>query len=182
MNGDNEQRAFDYLNTLLSAPDETLAWKGRPDPRRVVGLDRASSIVIGAVVLLFATIWIASIIWVGITLSGLSTSGLLLLGCMGPVFGAIGLWMITTPARNRAQVRRLFYAVTSRRIIIVNAHPKGYSATIIFPEMLKPIELTEHADGTADVELTATGGLNSVLWGVENPKLAHEAIKHLLRP
>ncbi len=147
--------AFAFLVERVLEPGETLRWTGRPSPRaaaRVAGDPQP----VAALVLLGVVLWLAA--------RALMEGELLVLIL---VVLAVGLWVVATPWRHRWRARHLYYAITDRRALVVEAN-FGLRAHALPPG---PYEREDHADGTASFQPQGTvAGLTGGLWGVADPK------------
>jgi hypothetical protein len=127
-------------------PDEELLWVGRPGRNRYL----LSSIPI----VLFGIPWTAfSVFWV-VMASGARAGGPMwgLFPLFGVPFVLIGLGMLSSPFRLSWQGRRVAYAVTNQRVILLEPRFTGGVRIISMSgDELTPLERVERHDGSGDV-------------------------------
>jgi hypothetical protein len=88
----------------------------------------------------------------------------------------VGLWVVTTPWRNRWRAQRLYYAVSDRRALVIEALA-GWRCHELPPG---PFEREDHADGTASFQLRGeVANLGGGLWGVADPEGCARALANL---
>ena len=171
-----DHKALDYVQHSVLLPDETIVWKGRPDPLK--------SASVGALKALFGLFFFGfAVFWTVMASQG----GLFAL--FGIPFVAVGAWMVSGPARDYLRAGKSYYAVTDRRVLIVTAGG-SYKVNAIVAGDITDYERTDKGDGTGSIRLRKTvsetrKGTNvSVeftdgLWGIADVKGAAEALAAL---
>ncbi|MBC7808240.1 MAG: hypothetical protein H7145_19075, partial [Akkermansiaceae bacterium] len=156
---------------------ETLFWAGQPDPFRAV---RAEWIPF-----LFAIPWTAfALFWEAMAI-GLSFSPQVgtpqPIGWVFVLFGlpfvGIGVAMLASPFVAMGKARQTVYAITNRRILILEAKRSGREARSVVPQYVGDLQRTERGDGSGNLTIAPPsnrlGNLPgqaaaSVFWGVKN--------------
>ena len=132
--------------------DERLVWWGRPVPKRYA---RSSWALV-----IFGIPWTAFVIlWMALALApllkGNPGNGGAIQVCFslwGFPFLLIGLWLLTSPLWSRKRAKRVCYALTDQRIIILQAGMFGaVEVRSILRANLGQISKKEYADGSGDL-------------------------------
>lgn len=187
-NAGRDANVLQHMQDSVLDSGEAIVWQGRPDPWRVMFLDKLQP-AYGGFFVVFTTVWVVSA-WsaFGIDRSNLDGIGIIFL--LVPLyFYVIGLWMLSTPIRNMRKARRTYYAVTSRRVIILR-----WGARIRIndytPTTISDYEQTSRGEGRGDIRLRKTpmgagfffglsGSLSCGLWGTNDMQGAASAIAAL---
>lgn len=165
-----------YVENNVLTDGEEIAWQGRPDPMEAAKVGWLNALF-GVLFLAFAVFWVV----------GASDSGWFAL--FGLPFVAVGLFMISRPARQYLNAGKTYYAVTNKRVLLLSAG-KTFKVTSITPSEMTDYEREDKVDGTGSIRLRKTishdreGPSSSVeptdgLWGVADVKGASEAIARL---
>ncbi len=128
-------------------PGEKVIWSGQPKASRFV-LATIPVVVMG----LFATGF--SIFWVVIAFLGTRQGGFsLIFPLFGLPFVLIGVGMIGSPLWAASKSRRIVYALTDRRLILIEPTflPGGTRVVSIRGGEIGPIERLERADGSGNL-------------------------------
>lgn len=161
-----DEAAFDHLTHRVLRPGERLVWTGRASPD-------AAAAVAGGPGPLAVLIVSGVVLWLATRAMQLAEPMVLL-----PALLVIGLWVVSTPRRHRWQAQHLYYAVTDRRALVVDAAfglrhrelPDG------------PFEREDRPDGTASFQPEgAVAGLRGGFWGVADADACAAALAALPR-
>ena len=110
-------------------------------------------------------------------------------GLFGVPFMLVGAWLLVQPTMNRFRAGRTYYAVTDRRILIVQTG-KSYKIDTIRADEISAYQREDFPDGTTNIRLrqTLTKNDDSVsqatlftdgLWGIKEGREAAQAIEDL---
>ena len=168
---------LEYVESQVLQPGETIAWRGRPDP------------ISGLLVNAHRTVALIAV-WglVGYLAIEQYESGLLHLLVLA--VAAAGLLLSLAPLRNYSRACNTYYAITSRRVLIITAD-KGHRVTDILPQAISNIEIKDKGDGSGSIALTTTlvednegaswreTRFENGLWGIQDLKGAMDALARL---
>jgi hypothetical protein len=120
---------------------ETIRWVGQPDPRRTV---TASMLLWG-----FAVPWTAfAVYWMW----GASQSKDPIFPLFGLPFVLVGPGMLLSPLWNFWKAQRTVYALTPKRLAIVDYFPR-LKLRSIFPGQIVTMERIQRRDGSGDLTM-----------------------------
>lgn len=175
---DRDAEVLDYVERDVLQDRERIAWKGRPGGGRPLALRLFE--------FLFSIVWLGfAIFW---TVTASANGGLF--GLFGVPFIVIGVWALSRPLRENLRARRVYYAITDRRILIVTAG-RRMRVNSITADAISDYERIDRGDGRGDIRLKKTvsrghrGAIHFAtefddgLWGVEDVKGAADAITAL---
>jgi hypothetical protein len=159
-----DEAAFAYLTGRALMPGETVVWTGRPAPaaaaRAPGGPGPVATLIVAGAVL-----WLT-------TRAMLAADPLLPL----PALLLIGLWVVSTPARHRWRAGRLYYVVTNRRALVIDA-AFGLRHAVLPPG---PFDREDLPDGTASFQPRGeVVGLRGGFWGVDDADACERALAAL---
>jgi hypothetical protein len=124
-------------------PGEQLRWVGSPSPAALMR-SRQGFFWGGLLFLAFSILW-EMIVWFG---QNASPRPLLLL--WGIPFILVGVGLVLYAPASFWLARRMAYAVTDRRVLILEGFPRRRTGSF-WPVDLNPLEVTERADGHGDI-------------------------------
>jgi len=128
-------------------PGERLVWVGLPDPKRAVKTEWGA-FIFGIPWTAFALFW--EVMAIGM---GLKTGSwfLIFFVLFGLPFVGIGFAMLSAPFRTMQNVRRMIYAITDKRIIIIERKGAARKIHSYVPRYATDLERVDHADGSGDL-------------------------------
>jgi len=158
---------------------ERLLWVGLPDPKRAVKAEWGM-FAFGIPWTIFALFW--ELMAIGITLK--SGFGILFL-LFGLPFIGIGFAMLSAPFRAQQNIKRMIYAITDRRIMIIERKGATYKVHSYVPRYATDLARTEHADGSGDLAFSLNfrrdtpQGMSGppALWGVADVRVVERIIR-----
>lgn len=128
-------------------PGEKVVWSGQP---------RTSRFVLATIpILIFGLFWTGfSIFWVVIAFLGSRQGGVsLIFPLFGLPFVLIGFGMLGSPLWAASKARRIVYALTDRRLILIEPTfaPGGSRVVSLRGNEIGPIERLERGDGSGNL-------------------------------
>ena len=165
-----------FVQDEILEKDEKIVWKGRPDARSNARADIVSPLF-GFVVLVFGIAWSIS------PYGGIAFLAVCILIMIA------GLWLLATPLRAYWRARTTYYAITSKRVLIVSARGR-LKAKSIYGTDICAYRRFDKPRGAGSIQLTHairhtwTGPMETVgfadgLWGIEDVPLARARHRHL---
>lgn len=124
-------------------PGESLLWAGRPGSA-ALARSRQKSFWFGLLFLGFSVFW-----EVAVGLGHVAYPRPLLLLC-GIPFILVGVGLVLYAPASFWLARRMAYAVTDRRVLILGGFPRGRTESF-WPVDLNPLEVIERVDGHGDI-------------------------------
>lgn len=135
--------------------NERLVWAGQPIASKWARRGAAVCIV-GLFFTAFSAFWmVLAILGVPRSRDNVSDTWAWLFPAFGIPFVLIGIGLLTTPLRLAARSRKTIYAITDRRVMIVQQGKSDPILSVPF-DQLKRVETRESADGTGDLIFTVT--------------------------
>ena len=168
-----------YVREHVLLPQEFYLWRGRPSPDDALHGQLKGALIVGAMFVILPTF----LLW------GFEESGLYPMLFLA-LFVAVGLWQASEPWRARRRAERSYYAVTDRRVLIIQVTERGTQVTSIAPAQILRYEMQDFGNGRGNITLreTVTEGrrgqsktveFEDALWGVDFPAAA-DAVRLLL--
>ncbi|MEQ9334757.1 hypothetical protein [Thalassobaculum sp.] len=178
----NDNAAAEYLQSLLKT-GERVVWTGRPSPA-AFAINRWPAAAWGAVGTagFLAAIWFN---WDDPRAGALSAVPFL------TFCAAVAGWMAAAPLRNALRANRTYYAVTTRRVLIVH-RLVGWSATSIRPTDFAQVTRYDLDDDRGSVRLRfsergslfgrmiVSAKLSDGMWGIGDFRAAMLAVHRLM--
>lgn len=176
-------------NELL--PEERLIWAGQPNPAALAKTRRAITVP-GLFLVLFSTLWLAGALVIPFTFDGgLPSVFLLFFSVPGFVALGFGLTMLLSPLWYWRKAKRMAYAVTDSRVLIIEPgrvqsfesgdikqlvrfDKGGGNGDLIFREEDSNLMLALHSFGTM-------ANRKIGFYGVPDVRAAENAIRDLKR-
>lgn len=178
MNDEKDQQTFEYLKNEVLQTGETLAWTGRPSPKDAALLaGMLPTLLHGLGSVAFGIFWIFNS-------TGMDADWFGLVGI--PIIG-FGVWSLSEPARNFLRASQTYYAITNKRVLIVEAGNK-IKVTSLVGSDITYYHRSDKGNGDGNLRLRRTirssgsGRLSKSiqftdgLWGIADVKGAAEAI------
>ncbi|MBX3390985.1 MAG: hypothetical protein KF691_16160 [Phycisphaeraceae bacterium] len=181
-------------------PDEKLLWAGCPVAWRVAIGGMTASVFLAIVALLFgiAFFGIALDLWhefeklrsAGLApspIDGPTKGRLLVAASLGVVITASGLFLLLSPLRILANAKKMIYALTNTRVLVVCVSRRG-RVRVRSLEPGHPLELTrlEHRDGSGTIVIGARVPGNTSrefsLIGTREPREVERRIRQTFGP
>ena len=104
---------------------------------------------------------------------------------------AAAVYAIAKPCSEYLRSHRTYYAITSRRVIIISSEG-SYDSKSLYADDISILQRMDYRDGTGDIQLRATNTrhagarrrlaeFHDGLWGVPDIEAAAKAVKALQR-
>ncbi|MBC8137226.1 MAG: hypothetical protein H8F28_15205 [Fibrella sp.] len=169
-------------------PGEQLLWVGQPDPLRAVRTEWGA--------FLFAIPWTGfALFWEAMAL-GLGFSPKVgtpqpvawFFALFGLPFVGIGIAMLAAPFVAMAKARQTVYAVTNKRVLILEHKGKGRESRSVVPRYVGDLQRTERGDGSGNLTIAhpsnrygnAQGqATENVFWGVKNVRRVERLVREV---
>lgn len=176
----DDQSAFEYLTNDVLSRAEEIAWTGHPDPV-VMARAKVPSACLGLLNLAIA----GFMIYVAPSVADLGFATVLLVGSL-----VAGIYLLAAPYRAWLRAWRTYYAITSRRVLILRGDKTFKVISILGPD-IEHVETSHRSGGTGNIALRGTTTRdqfgspirqvteNDGLWAIDEVAKAAAAIKLL---
>lgn len=169
-------------------PGEQLLWVGQPDPVRAVRTEWGA-FLFAIPWTGFALFWEASAVGLGFTPSvGTPQPVAWFFVLFGLPFILVGVVMLAAPFVAMAKARQTVYAITNRRVLILERKGKGREARSVIPRYIGDLQRTERGDGSGNLTIAPPSNQNgdsqdqateNAFWGVKNVRAVERLIREV---
>ena len=183
MDLERDRQAETFIRNEVLEPGEKIAWRGRPGLERVARVGMPGRLIGGLMLAgdVFLIVIAFAVPNMEVVLTPLYGIPLIVLAIAPGV--PVALIFLTMSSRRRARGARTYYAITDRRVLIVEAG-RSHKVTAYAANDIADVVCEDAEDGSGDIRLRAPKRASGQsypdfkdgLWGVADVKGAADAV------